>query len=82
VDGLLFVVVLLLEAEVFFDEYLVPEVFVLAVLFFAVVFREVFLRAPLPEALFAGGGGSFTPSLRASERPMAIACFGFFARPW
>jgi hypothetical protein len=26
--------------------------------------------------LFFGGGGAFAPSLRASDRPIAIACFG------
>jgi hypothetical protein len=30
------------------------------------------------DALRPGGGGTFAPSLRASDKPMAMACFGFF----
>ena len=30
-----------------------------------------------PTYFFFGAGGTFLPALRASERPIAIACFGF-----
>ena len=47
----------------------------LAVLFFEL---EFFFAADffLAEALFLSGGGAFLPSARASDRPIAIACFG------
>jgi hypothetical protein len=42
--------------------------------FFAALERPVFFADAEP----AGGGGTFPPARRASERPIAIACLGFF----
>lgn len=52
----------------------------LAGAFLALVWEEDFLLAVfLAEAFFAlGDGGMFAPERRASLRPMAMACFGFF----
>ena len=44
-------------------------------------FFAAFVRDLFADALFGGGAGRSTPSLLASESPIAIACFGFFARP-
>jgi hypothetical protein len=60
-----------------------------AVEFLAVVFRAVDFRADdffaddfLAEDFFADDcGGTFAPSSRASERPIAIACFWLVTRP-
>lgn len=51
-------------------------------LFFVdVFFVDVFFAEVLPDDFFAaveplGGGGALSPSRRASERPIAMACFG------
>jgi hypothetical protein len=65
------------------------EVLFFAVLFFAAVrfvvlfLAAVFLLAVFLEARFFWFGfeGMFAPDLRASLRPIAMACFGFFTFP-
>lgn len=61
-------------ADDFLAEDLRPDVF-LADDFFA----EVFLPADFffVDFLRPDAGGTLAPSLRASDRPMAMACFGF-----
>ncbi len=56
---------LLFLAEDFFAEDFFADDFLAADFLAEVFFAEVF-----------GGGGTFAPFLRASERPIAIACFG------
>ncbi len=53
---------------VFFDVDFLPEDFLVVLFFFAVLF-------------FAPFFGILAPDLRASLRPIAIACFGFFTFP-
>jgi hypothetical protein len=52
----------------FFGAAFLPAVFLLPVFF-----AEAFFFAALP----SGGGGIFAPLSRASDNPIAIACFGF-----
>jgi hypothetical protein len=52
-----------------------------AALFLAALFLVPLLLAELfffAEADRDGGGGTLAPDLRASDKPMAMACFGFF----
>jgi hypothetical protein len=64
-----------LEAERFLEErldadFLVEELFRALLVFFAAVFL-------LALFFFFGFGGMCAPDLRASLKPIAIACFGF-----
>jgi hypothetical protein len=61
------------------------ELLFFALDFFALLFFEpLFFADDFFEADFffaalrPGGGGTFAPSLRASDKPIAMACFGFF----
>lgn len=54
----------------------------LRAVFFAAVFFVVLLRVFLDEAFFLPGfAGMFAPERRASLKPIAIACLGFFTLP-
>jgi hypothetical protein len=60
-----------------------PVLFFAAVRFVVLLLAVVFLLAVFLEARFFwfGFDGMFAPDLRASLRPIAMACFGFFTFP-
>jgi hypothetical protein len=76
-----------LEAEFFvdderFDEFFLPVLF-LAPLFFEVDEDDFLLALFLLVRFFSlGFGGMLAPLRRASLKPIAIACFGFFTFLW
>jgi len=76
-----------LREAVFFVALLLVAVFLagarlLAVFFAGALLVAVFFVALpallVPLLLRPGGGGMFAPDRRASLKPIAIACFGFF----
>jgi hypothetical protein len=72
------------EADIYRDDFFVRDL--RDVLFFAVLFFLVAVELRLDALFFVafflcGFGGMFAPERRASLKPIAIACFGFFTFP-
>jgi hypothetical protein len=68
------------DEEDFFELLFFEEPFFEELDFLLPVLLALFL---LPERFFSFGlGGMLAPDLRASLKPMAIACFGFFTFLW